>query len=226
MMLRVNKVSKSFLQRGIVLNDLDLTVNQGDSVSVSGPSGSGKTTLLNIIGLLDKPDSGEVIFMDEQILKFDSEQSAAYRNRNIGFVFQDHLLLPYLTVKENILLPLLASKTEESEYRLKVDESLKMMEITGISDLADKYPYKISGGEAQRATLVRALVNKPSILLADEPTGSLDRKNAENLGDLLIRMNRDLGITLILATHSQDLADRMRSRYLLSEGKLISGNKH
>lgn len=226
MMLRVNKVSKSFLQRGIVLNDLDLTVNQGDSVSVSGPSGSGKTTLLNIIGLLDKPDSGEVIFMDEQILKFDSEQSAAYRNRNIGFVFQDHLLLPYLTVKENILLPLLASKTEESEYRLKVDESLKMMEITGISDLADKYPYQISGGEAQRATLVRALVNKPSILLADEPTGSLDRKNAENLGDLLIRMNRDLGITLILATHSQDLADRMRSRYLLSEGKLISGNKH
>jgi lipoprotein-releasing system ATP-binding protein len=222
-MLRVNKVSKSFLQRGIVLNDLDLTVNQGDSVSVSGPSGSGKTTLLNIIGLLDKPDSGEIIFMDEQILKFDSEQSAAYRNRNIGFVFQDHLLLPYLTVKENILLPLLASKTEESEYRLKVDESLKMMEITGIADLADKYPYQVSGGEAQRATLVRALVNKPSILLADEPTGSLDRKN---LGDLLIRMNRDLGITLILATHSQDLADRMKSRYLLSEGKLISANKH
>lgn len=226
MMLLVNKVSKSFLQRGTVLNDLDLAVNQGDSVSVSGPSGSGKTTLLNIIGLLDKPDSGEVIFMDEHILKFDSEQSASYRNRNIGFVFQDHLLLPYLTVKENILLPMLASKTEDSEYRLKVDESLKMMEITGISDLADKYPYQISGGEAQRATLVRALVNKPSILLADEPTGSLDRKNAENLGDLLIRMNSDLGITLILATHSQDLADRMKSRYILSEGKLISGNKH
>jgi len=160
------------------------------------------------------------------ILKYDQEESAAYRNRNIGFVFQDHLLLPYLTVKENILLPLIASKTEESEYRKKVDESLKIMERTGISDLADKYPYQISGGEAQRATLVRALVNKPSILLLDEPTGSLDKKNAGNLGDLLIRMNMDYGITLILATHSHDLAEKMKIQYSLSEGKLVSGNMY
>ena len=225
-MLNINKVSKSFHQRGIVLNDLSLIVNEGDSVSISGPSGSGKTTLLNIIGLLDKPDSGEVIFKGMSILKYDQEESAAYRNRNIGFVFQDHLLLPYLTVKENILLPLLASKTEETEYRKKVDESLKIMERTGISDLADKYPYQISGGEAQRATLVRALVNKPSILLADEPTGSLDKKNAGNLGDLLIRMNMDYGITLILATHSHDLAEKMKIQYSLSEGKLVSGNMY
>jgi lipoprotein-releasing system ATP-binding protein len=225
-MLRVNKVSKSFHQRGIVLNELDLTANEGDSVSISGPSGSGKTTLLNIIGLLDRPDSGEVIFKGMSILNYDQEESAAYRNRNIGFVFQDHLLLPYLTVKENILLPLLASKTEESEYRKKVDESLKMMERTGISDLADKYPFQISGGEAQRATLVRALVNKPSLLLADEPTGSLDKKNAENLGDLLIRMNMDYGITLILATHSQELAEKMKIQYSLSEGRLISGKMY
>jgi ABC-type lipoprotein export system ATPase subunit len=225
-MLRVNKVSKSFHQRGIVLNELDLTANEGDSVSISGPSGSGKTTLLNIIGLLDRPDSGEVIFKGMSILNYDQEESAAYRNRNIGFVFQDHLLLPYLTVKENILLPLLASKTEESEYRKKVDESLKMMERTGISDLAEKYPFQISGGEAQRATLVRALVNKPSLLLADEPTGSLDKKNAENLGDLLIRMNMDYGITLILATHSQELAEKMKIQYSLSEGRLISGKMY
>jgi lipoprotein-releasing system ATP-binding protein len=223
-MLKINRVSKSFHQRGVVLNDLSLTVNESDSISISGPSGSGKTTLLNIIGLLDRPDSGEVIFRGMSILNYDQEESAAYRNRNIGFVFQDHLLLPYLTVKENILLPLLASKTEESEYRQKVDESLKMMERTGISDLADKYPFQISGGEAQRATLVRALVNKPSILLADEPTGSLDKKNAENLGDLLIRMNMDYGITLILATHSHELAEKMKIQYSLSEGKLISGN--
>ena len=225
-MLNINKVSKSFHQRGIVLNDLSLIVNEGDSVSISGPSGSGKTTLLNIIGLLDRPDSGEVIFKGMSILKYDQEESAAYRNRNIGFVFQDHLLLPYLTVKENILLPLLASKTEETEYRKKVDESLKIMERTGISDLADKYPYQISGGEAQRATLVRALVNKPSILLLDEPTGSLDKKNAGNLGDLLIRMNMDYGITLILATHSHDLAEKMKIQYSLSEGKLVSGNMY
>lgn len=224
-MLRVNKISKSFHQRGIVLSDLDLSVNDGDSVSISGPSGSGKTTLLNIIGLLDRPDSGEIIFRGKKILEYDQEESALYRNRNIGFVFQDHLLLPYLTVRENILLPLLASRIEESEYRQKADESAKMMEETGISGIADKYPYQISGGEAQRATLVRALVNKPSILLADEPTGSLDRKNAENLGDLLIRMNGTHGITLILATHSLELADKMKTQYTLSEGKLIAGYK-
>jgi len=224
-MLLVNKISKSFQQRGIVLSDLDLKINEGDSVSISGPSGSGKTTLLNIIGLLDRPDSGEIIFRGEKVLDYDQEESALYRNRNIGFVFQDHLLLPYLTVKENILLPLLASKIEDTEYRQKVDESVQMMEKTGITAIADKYPYQISGGEAQRATLVRALVNKPSILLADEPTGSLDRKNAENLGDLLIRMNGTYGITLILATHSLELADKMKIQYTLSEGKLITGNK-
>jgi len=221
-MLRVNKVSKSFHQRGVVLNDISLTVNEGDSVSISGPSGSGKTTLLNIIGLLDRPDSGEVLFKGTPVQSYNHEESAVYRNKNIGFVFQDHLLLPYLTVKENILLPLLASKVPDAEYKKKVDESLTMMERTGIKDLADKYPYQISGGEAQRVTLVRALVNKPSLLLADEPTGSLDRKNARNLGDLLLQMNSEYGITLILATHSGELAEKMKIQLVLSEGKLIS----
>ena len=221
-MLRVNKVTKSFHQRGVVLNDISLTVNEGDSVSISGPSGSGKTTLLNIIGLLDRPDTGEVLFKGTPVLSYNHEESAVYRNKNIGFVFQDHLLLPYLTVRENILLPLLASKVPDAEYKKKVDESLTMMERTGIKDLADKYPYQISGGEAQRVTLVRALVNKPSLLLADEPTGSLDRKNARNLGDLLLQMNSEYGITLILATHSGELAEKMKIQLVLSEGKLIS----
>lgn len=225
MMLTLKNISKSFLQRGVVLKDLDLTVNEGDTVSVSGPSGSGKTTLLNIIGLLDRPDSGEVLFRGEKVLGYNQDESALYRNRNIGFVFQDHLLLPYLTVLENILLPLLASKTSDQDYRQKADEARRMMEKTGITGIASKYPYQISGGEAQRATLVRALVNQPSVLLADEPTGSLDRRNAENLGDLLTGMNREYGTTLILATHSQELADRMKVQYSLSEGKL-TGGKH
>lgn len=220
MMLRLNNISKSFLQRGVVLNDLHLSVKEGDTVSITGPSGSGKTTLLNIIGLLDRPDAGEVLFRDKQLLSYDQDQAARYRSLNIGFVFQDHLLLPYLTVFENILLPLLASETSDADYSRKTDEARRMMEKTGISGIASKYPYQISGGEAQRATLVRALVNQPSILLADEPTGSLDRRNAEILGDLLTGMNREYGITLILATHSQDLADRMKIRYVLSEGKL------
>jgi lipoprotein-releasing system ATP-binding protein len=225
-MLQVTKISKSFHQRGIVLNGLDLTVNEGDSVSVSGPSGSGKTTLLNIIGLLDRPDSGVIAFRGEPVLKFDQEASALYRNRHIGFVFQDHLLLPYLTVRENILLPLLASKTEEAAYREKVDDSMEMMERIGIADIAGKYPYQISGGEAQRATLIRALVNKPSVLLADEPTGSLDKRNADTLGDLLMQLNADYGIALILATHSQELATKMKVRFLLSDGKLVPADSN
>lgn len=221
-MLRLVDISKSFLQRGIVFQNLNLSVNEGDSISVSGPSGSGKTTLLNIIGLLDRPDSGDIIFNGSSILNFNPDQAARYRNTNIGFVFQDHLLLPYLTVKENILLPLLASKVTDSRYFQCVDDASKMMERIGISDLAGKYPFQISGGEAQRVTLIRALVNKPSLLLADEPTGSLDKKNADILGDLLVQMNRDFGVTLILATHSADLAGKMKIRYVLSDGTLIS----
>jgi lipoprotein-releasing system ATP-binding protein len=222
-MLELSKITKSFQQRGIVLNNLELTVNEGDTVSISGPSGSGKTTLLNIIGMLDRPDSGEVKFKGVSILDYDHKESSIYRNRNIGFVFQDHLLLPYLTVKENIMLPLLASQTGNEEWNLKYEEADNLMNKTGILELADKYPFQISGGEAQRVTLVRALINRPSLILADEPTGSLDKKNAEILGDLLIQMNKDLGITLILATHSKDLADKMRINYTLSEGILING---
>jgi len=225
-MLQINNLTKSFPQRGIVLNNLNLIVNEGESVSVSGPSGSGKTTLLNIIGLLDRPDKGEIVFMNDMILNYNPEQSASYRNKNIGFIFQDHLLLPYLTVKENILMPLLASKFSDIEYREKVADAVKLMERTGIADLADKYPFTISGGEAQRVALVRALVNKPALLLADEPTGSLDRKNAENLGDILTEMNRESGITVILATHSASLAGKMSKRLKLFEGSLSPDHNH
>jgi len=221
-MLIVNNISKSYPQRGIVLNNLSLEIKQGDSISVKGPSGSGKTTLLNIIGLLDRPERGDVMFGGESILKYDPEQSAIYRNRHIGFVFQEHLLLPYLTVSENILLPLMAAKLSLTEYSEKKDASLKLMEQIGVADLAVKYPFQISGGEAQRVALVRALVNRPAILLADEPTGSLDRQNADNLGDILLQMNKDLGITLILATHSESLARKMSRQLRLLEGSVIS----
>ena len=219
-MLSIKEISKSFPGRGAVLDKLDLEVKEGDSIAVSGPSGSGKTTLMNIIGLLDKPDSGEIKFLGNSIHGLTNEESASYRNLNIGFVFQDHLLLPHLTIIENILLPLMATRISDEDYTSKSSYGLSLMERTGIKGLGDKYPFQISGGEAQRATVVRALINKPSILLADEPTGSLDMNNAEILGDLLHEINKDLGITIILATHSPDLAKKMAVKLNLVDGKL------
>ena len=219
-MLRLESITKSFIRRGLVLDNLDLIVNEGDSIAVTGPSGSGKTTLMNIIGLLDRPDSGEVLFGDRSVLGFNPDESALYRNKNIGFVFQDHLLLPHLTVRENIYLPLFAHDISIEEYDEKREYGVQLMEKTGITDLADKHPFQISGGEAQRVTLVRSLINKPSLLLADEPTGSLDSKNAGLLGDLLVRLNKETGTALIVATHSVDLASKMRLHLKLKEGKL------
>jgi len=221
-MLRLENISKSFIQRGLVLDDLSLIIEEGNSVSVTGPSGSGKTTLLNIIGALDRPDSGDVIYRGSSIIKMDPDQSAEYRNRNIGFVFQDHLLLPHLSVIENVMLPVSAYEISKEYFYEKKDYAMLLMEKTGISGLENKYPFNISGGEAQRVTLVRALINKPSMILADEPTGSLDSKNAEYLGDLLIYMNKEFRVTLITVTHSETLASKMEYHFRLENGKLIS----
>jgi lipoprotein-releasing system ATP-binding protein len=219
-MLSLKNISKSFIQRGLVLDDLELDVREGDTIAIMGPSGSGKTTLMNIIGLLDKPDRGTILFRGNDIRNYNDDESAKYRNLNIGFVFQDHLLLPHLTVRENILLPLLAVKHTREESDRKEAHFENLMKKAGISALSSKYPGTISGGEAQRTALVRALVNNPSILLADEPTGSLDAKNSEILGELLTEMNRESGITLILATHSERLAKKMANTMLLTNGKL------
>lgn len=219
-MLRLENISKSFPQRGIVLNNLTLEAGEGDSIAITGPSGSGKTTLMNIIGALDRPDSGEVKFRGNSILKLSPDELSIYRNRNIGFVFQDHMLLNHLNIRENILLPVLAEKIRKEEFTDFEKYCDTLMERVGIYGLKDKYPFHVSGGEAQRATLVRALIRKPSILLADEPTGSLDSKNAENLGQLLVELNREFKLAMIVATHSNDMASRMALHLKLDEGKL------
>jgi lipoprotein-releasing system ATP-binding protein len=220
-MLIINNISKSFHQRGLVLDHLSLIVDKGDSIAITGPSGSGKTTLMNIIGLLDRPDTGEIIFNGKSILSYSDHESAFYRNRNIGFVFQDHLLLPYLTVKENILLPVLAKKNSQNELEIAEKHISSLMLSVGIDNLSGKYPFQISGGEAQRVTLVRALANRPSLLLADEPTGSLDSKNAEILGNLLLNINMEYKVSLIVATHSEGLAGKMKNHLKLEDGKLV-----
>lgn len=221
-MLKLTNISKSYPQRGIVLDSLALEVKKGETVAVTGPSGSGKTTLLNMIGLLDIPDSGSISFNNEEITGLSPDQSAGFRKNNVGFIFQEHLLLPYLTIIENIYLPLIANKKESPELKsieIYVDE---LLEKTGIIAIKDKFPNQVSGGEAQRATLVRALVNKPALLLADEPTGSLDSKNADDLGNLLLEINRDYETTIIAVTHSLKLAQRLGRSLQLQNGILTA----
>jgi ABC-type lipoprotein export system ATPase subunit len=220
-MLKIEKISKSFPQRGIVLDALDFNAERGESIAITGPSGCGKTTLLNIIGGLDKPDEGTVTFEGSLVTSYNSDELCDYRNKNIGFVFQDNLLLNHLTVKENIMLPLFTGNISKSEYSEADKHCNTLMSRIGIEDLSEKYPFQISGGEAQRTTLVRALIRKPPLLLADEPTGSLDSKNAETLSKLLIELNREFGVTLVLVTHSEILASKMEKIYKLEDGKLI-----
>jgi ABC-type lipoprotein export system ATPase subunit len=220
-MLSVNKISKSYHQRGKVLDQLSIEVSQGETIAIMGPSGSGKTTLLNIIALLDKPDSGDIRFKGQSISNFSDIQAAVYRNLNIGFVFQDHLLMPHLSVYSNILLPLIPANYSKAEKTERENHITLLMEKAGIADLKEKYPFQISGGEAQRVALVRALANNPSILLGDEPTGSLDAKNAEMMGNLILDMNKEFRTTIIIATHSEGLAEKMAKTFRLTDGRLI-----
>ncbi|MGQ9621559.1 MAG: ABC transporter ATP-binding protein [Bacteroidales bacterium] len=220
-MLKLTDICKSYSQRGLVLDHLNLETKTGDTIAVTGPSGSGKTTLLNLAGLLDKPDSGEILYRGEPLNRYSSKEAANYRNREVGFLFQDHLLLPYLTVSENICFPLTARQISDKEYDITLKYAQEIMERTGINTLSSKYPWQISGGEAQRAALVRALINKPSLLLADEPTGALDAANADILGNLLLEISSRYGTTVILATHSLTLAKKMQVIYKIENGKLV-----
>ena len=223
-MLELINISKSFPGRGTVLDKLSLEIKQGETLAIAGPSGSGKTTLLNIIGLLDSPDNGNISFNNNDLSNYGAEEAAAFRRDNIGFVFQEHHLLAHLTISENIFLPMLARKRltdEQGETEKRVDYLLKK---TGIENIRDKFPWQVSGGEAQRATLVRALVNNPSLLLADEPTGSLDTRNSNELADLMHQLNRDTGITVIAVTHSEKLAGKLGKTLYLEEGSLKQGS--
>ena len=220
-MLTLKNISRSYPQRGQVLKNLELKVEKGDTLAITGPSGSGKTTLLNIIGLLDQTETGEVKYNGKEVSGLNQDEAAQYRHSNIGFVFQDHLLLPYLSVIENIELPLLASSYAKNDTDGTRDYVSDLMAKCGIAELKGKLPHQISGGEAQRVTLVRALVNKPSLLLADEPTGSLDNENTGILANLLLEMNREYETTIITVTHSIILAKKMGRVFELKNGSLI-----
>jgi ABC-type lipoprotein export system ATPase subunit len=218
-MIELQDVKKSYPDGGSrnqVLCGINLTVVRGEFVAITGASGSGKTTLLSILGTLITPDSGTYILDGENILR--ESALAGIRNRKIGFVFQEHRLLAQLGLLRNILLPTLADKNRSTKQELEYAEYL--MSLTGISKLANHYPPSVSGGEASRTALCRALVMKPLLLLADEPAGQLDSENARNIVALLKKVNLELGTTIILVSHSQETVAAANRILTLKDGLL------
>ena len=202
-----------------VLNGISLRVGRGESVAVVGPSGSGKTTLLNLMGALDRPDSGSVRLGGEDLSRLDDAGLARVRNESIGFVFQSHHLLPHLNVMENVLLPTLPCA--DSDVRSKAPERARhLLRRVGLEERLTHRPGQLSGGERQRVAVVRALINGPKLLLADEPTGALDQRSARELGHLLRELNREEGVTLVVVTHSLELAGEMGRVLRMVEGRL------
>ena len=202
-----------------VLSEVTLQVARGESLAIVGPSGSGKSTLLQIIGTLDRPTSGTVALNGQDLNSLDDLQIAAVRNRQIGFVFQAHYLLPQCTVWENVLVPTLAS-SEKSLRDGAGERAERLLKRVGLGERRSHRPGELSGGERQRVAVVRALINQPQLLLADEPTGSLDHASAQQLGQLLLDLNHEEGVTLIVVTHARNLARRMGRVLELKDGRL------
>ena len=202
-----------------LLIDISLQVSQGESIAVVGPSGSGKSTLLNIMGALDQPTSGQVIFNGEDFSTREEEELARIRNQEIGFIFQLHHLLPQCTTLENVLIPTIPLAAREKNAALR-ERAGDLLDRVGLEDRKNYFPAQLSGGELQRVAAVRALINRPKLVLADEPTGSLDKDSSTELGGILTRMNSEEGTTLIVVTHSLDLACLMEKRYQLQDGGL------
>lgn len=219
MLLKLENISKSYSKDRVILDQLNLEIDGGERVAIVGPSGSGKTTLLNLIGTLDRPDSGKMVFDGQDLSAMNDNQLAQFRNRKIGFVFQLHHLLPQLSLVENVLLPTL---TDPSLQGKQVEERAKrLIERVGLSGVVGQKPSELSGGECQRTAVVRALINRPALLLADEPTGALDQKSSGNLTDLLIELNKEEGVALVVVTHSLEVAKKMDRIYRLDNGKLM-----
>lgn len=201
-MIQVRDISKSYgnLQ---VLSDINLDIMKSEIVSIVGPSGAGKTTLLQIIGTLERPDSGRVLYNDEDVMSLKDARLAKFRNRNIGFVFQFHQLLPEFTVVENVAMPALIGGSSRADAFSNAKE---LIEYLGLTARADHKPAQLSGGERQRAAVARALVNSPRVVLADEPSGSLDSHNRRELHKLFFDLRRDMGHTFVIVTHDESLA--------------------
>lgn len=215
-MIQLHNITKSFgsLQ---VLRGIDLQVNRGEMVAIVGPSGAGKTTLLQIMGTLDNPDQGEVIIDGENMSRLSASKLAHFRNRNIGFVFQFHQLLPEFTAQENVMIPALIGGVGKKEARQRAQELLDFM---GLADRAEHKPSQLSGGEKQRVAVARALANHPAVVFADEPSGSLDTHNKEELHRLFFDLRDRMGQTFVIVTHDERLAQQTDRTIHMLDGNI------
>lgn len=215
-MIDIKNITKSFgnLQ---VLKGIDLHIGKGEVVSIVGPSGAGKTTLLQIIGTLDKPDTGEIYIDGVEVSKLSKKKLSDFRNQHIGFVFQFHQLLPEFTALENIMIPAFIAGMSKADAKKRAEELLQFM---GLSERASHKPNELSGGEKQRIAVARALVNNPAVILADEPSGSLDSQNKEELHQLFFRLREEYGQTFVIVTHDEHLAEITDRTIKMKDGML------
>ena len=218
-MIEIEGITKSFGQLQ-VLKGIDLNIDKGEVVSIVGPSGAGKTTLLQIIGTLDRADSGRVIIngTDTDVSRMKEKELSAFRNKEIGFVFQFHQLLPEFTALENVTIPALIKGVPASEAR---KQAMDMLGFLGLSERASHKPAELSGGEKQRVAVARALINSPSVVLADEPSGSLDTKNKEELHNLFFELRDKLGQTFVIVTHDEGLASQTDRTIHMLDGRIV-----
>ena len=221
-MLKLSGITKKFSDGensfNHVLRGVSMTIETGDFVAIKGASGSGKTTLLSILGTLLQPDSGSYV-LDNQEINTPGVDYSAVRNQKLGFVFQDHRLMPQLTTLENILLPTLAFQNKANDSQ--IDYAKQLMKFTDITSVANQYPDTLSGGEASRTAVCRALIMKPLLVLADEPTGQLDAENAQNIALLLAEINKKLGTTVVMVTHSGEISAVANRILTLKDGILV-----
>lgn len=215
----VSRVFQQGAQQLQVLKDLSLVVSRGDSLAIVGASGSGKSTLLQILGGLDQPSAGRVSILGQDLHQMDEAARGALRNRTMGFIYQFHHLLPEFTALENVAMPWLLRRASPAEARERAQHLL--IEV-GLGERLDHKPYQLSGGERQRAAVARALVTEPAIVFADEPTGNLDGHNAAQVFELLLRLRRERGTSLIVVTHDLALAAKMDRQWRLEDGKLVN----
>ncbi|MCK4858312.1 MAG: ABC transporter ATP-binding protein [candidate division Zixibacteria bacterium] len=219
--LETKNLTRNFTTAGgqlEVLRGIDFQVNQGEFASITGPSGVGKSTLLHILGGLDRPSSGEVIVCGQRVDRMGDAELSRYRNKNIGFVFQFHYLLEEFSALENVMMPLLVGGESRNK---SMKQAVELLEEVGLGERATHRPAQLSGGECQRVAVARAIVGRPRLLIADEPTGDLDVDAAESLHDLFMRLNSSLEMTIIVATHDLSLAGRAGKRFTMTAGRLI-----